>query len=217
MTTVLEAQKKKWESLARENDRYYVHSADYEQSDEYYESSGATSVHEYIVQDEILAGYFPDLKKIELVEVGCGSGRMTRTLADLFKFVYAVDISPTMLAKAQAFVQAGNVRYVESDGRSISIPDCSADFAFSYIVYQHCPTREIVVDSFREISRVLRPGGIFKSQVRGARHLDPDHWSWGEHFSRRQAREAAVSAGLELLHVAGAKTRTMWLWLRKPD
>ena len=42
------------------------------------------------------------------------------------------------------------------------------DFAFSYIVFQHIPSREIVENYMREVNRLLRPGALFKFQVQGA-------------------------------------------------
>jgi hypothetical protein len=41
------------------------------------------------------------------------------------------------------------------------------DFAFSYLVLQHMPEKEVVFNSIREMMRILRPGGAFLFQFNG--------------------------------------------------
>ena len=211
----LEQHKRKWDALARENDRYYVRSVDHEQSDEEYAESGRNNVKAYIEDDAILCDRVAPFSDKVIVEIGCGSGRITKTLAALFKHVVAVDISPTMLEKAKAFVGADNVSFIESDGVSVPVPPETADLAFSYIVYQHFPSREAIEASFQGVSQALRPGGLFKTQVRGLAHTDPRHWSWGPDYNSAQAAELASDAGFRILSSAGEGLRSYWLLLEK--
>jgi hypothetical protein len=39
------------------------------------------------------------------------------------------------------------------------------DFAFSYLVFQHIPSREVIESYFREVALLLRPGSLFKVQM----------------------------------------------------
>ena len=41
--------------------------------------------------------------------------------------------------------------------------DESFDFVYSYAVFQHIPSRDVVLEYMREIRRVLKPGGIFQA------------------------------------------------------
>jgi hypothetical protein len=41
------------------------------------------------------------------------------------------------------------------------------DFAFSSMVFQHIPSREIIESYVREVHRLLRPNALFKFQVQG--------------------------------------------------
>jgi SAM-dependent methyltransferase/glycosyltransferase involved in cell wall biosynthesis len=211
----LEKHKQKWELLAQENDRYYVRSVEHHQSDEEYEGSGRQSVREFIENDMALMSRLGTMADKVTLEIGCGSGRITKSLASLFGRVVAVDISPTMLEKARQFVCARNVEYVESDGVSISVPAGSIDVAFSYIVYQHFPSKDAVSASFQNVSRALRAGGLFKVQVRGQRHPDPNHWSWGPEFDEGEAAALARSSGFRILNSSGVGTRSYWLLLEK--
>jgi SAM-dependent methyltransferase len=80
-----------------------------------------------------------------------------------------VDVSGEMIAHARAAL-AGvpNVFLYRNNGMDLSVvPDLPFDFAFSVIVFQHIPSRSVIENYFREIARLLRPGGLFKVQVQG--------------------------------------------------
>jgi SAM-dependent methyltransferase len=93
------------------------------------------------------------------------------------------------------------------------------DFAFSCIVFQHIPSREIIENYVREVHRVLRPGGLFKFQVQGHEHVEAheeDTWV-GVPFTEDDAREMAARCGFELRYHHGSGEQDYWLWLFKTD
>ncbi len=213
--SILTQHKKKWDVLAQENDRYYVRSVNHEQSDEEYEASGKEDVDEHILNDRSLMERLGVLSERNLLEIGCGSGRITRTLARHFMNIAALDISRTMLEKARAFVDAKNVIFLESNGQDVPLFPNSVDFAFSYIVYQHFPTEEAVLHSFRQVSRALKHGGLFKVQVRGLRNPDPKHWAWGPHYTKDDGQALANSAGFKVIDTRGEGSQYFWMLLEK--
>ena len=94
------------------------------------------------------------------VEVGCGPGRMTAALARRFDRVVALDVSPAMLAQAQAAVAAPNVEFRAVSGTRLDgVEDASAGTLVCYLVLQHLPSRAGVLAYLREFARVLAPGG----------------------------------------------------------
>lgn len=94
------------------------------------------------------------------VEVGCGPGRMTAALAARFDRVLALDVSPAMLARARAAVDAPNVEFLAVSGpRLDGVPDARADALVCYLVLQHLPGRDAILGELREFARVLAPGG----------------------------------------------------------
>ena len=105
-----------------------------------------------------------------MAELGCGAGRMTRSFAQRFQSVLAVDISAEMQSRAKEHLQTlSNIRWVLSSGETFSsIESCSVDFVFSYLVLQHMPTKDVVCSSIREMMRILRPGGVFLFQFNGS-------------------------------------------------
>lgn len=212
---LLNNHKKKWDSLAVENDRYYVRSVDHEQSDEEYEESGRKNIEAFIENDALLCNRASPLCDKSILEIGCGSGRITKSLCRIFKHVVAVDISPTMLEKAQKFVNSDNVTFVESDGASVPVPPETVDLAFSYIVYQHFPSEDAIEKSFLGVQRALRSGGLFKTQIRGEKHPDPSHWSWGPHYDETTASMLAQATGFRIVSISGVGTRSLWLLLQK--
>lgn len=103
------------------------------------------------------------------LELGCGVGRMTRSFAQHFASVVAIDISADMLAQAKSYLpEMLNIAWVQGNGANLDgIDSQSADFAFSYIVLQHMPEAEITFCYVRELLRVVKPGGFFLFQFNG--------------------------------------------------
>jgi len=106
----------------------------------------------------------------DMAELGCGAGRMTRSFAQRFQSVFAVDISAEMQSRAKEYLRSfSNIRWVLSSGETFSgIESRSVDFVFSYLVLQHMPSKEVVCSSIREMMRILRPGGAFLFQFNGS-------------------------------------------------
>jgi len=168
-----------------------------------------------------------DPKDMRVLEIGCGAGRVTRAFAGYFGEVYAVDISREMVRQAREAVSGfPNAHVIRNNGKDLSAvwPKWQSllgrklefDFAFSVIVFQHIPSREIIESYVREVHRLLKPGALFKFQVQGAPvESDPDH-SWvGEWFTERQAQEMAERCGFEMRHQYGAGDQYYWLWYFK--
>ncbi len=107
------------------------------------------------------------LPKGHCLEFGCGTGRVTRYLAELFELVTGVDISPGNLKLAGEHMRnAGlaNVSFklLESPEQLASMP--AYDFLFSTIVLQHNPPplQNFILD---KLFARLRPGGCAFVQI----------------------------------------------------
>lgn len=116
----------------------------------------------------------------EIVEIGCGVGRMTRPLAARGRSVRALDVSERMLALAREHnPQLDNVEWILGDGSSLApIAAASADACFSHVVFQHIPDPELTLGYVREMGRVLRPGGWSGFQISNQPeiHRPPSAW-----------------------------------------
>lgn len=214
-----ELMRKDWDERARENARYYVNTERDDWTDEAFFASGERTVQEEILTDMINICQGKEPKQMKVLEIGCGAGRVTRALANLFGEVYAVDISGEMVARAKAaLANHSNARVAQNNGRDLSVlGDIQVDFAFSTIVFQHIPSREIIETYVRDVHRMLRPGGLFKFQVQGnvTTEAKPDDTWLGVAFSQEQAMAMAERCGFELRYHHGAGQQYFWLWFFK--
>ena len=215
----LQKMQRDWDDRARQNARYYVNTARENWSDEEFFESGENTVREEILTDmgNICQGKPP--ADMRVLEIGCGAGRVTRALAKLFGEVHAVDVSGEMVRLAtQALSAFPNAFVYQNNGKDLSVvPDLQFDFAFSSIVFQHIPSREIIENYVREVGRLLQPGALFKFQVQGDATLSTtadDTWL-GVPFSERQAVEMAHRCGFDPRYRHGAGEQYFWLWFFK--
>jgi len=90
-------------------------------------------------------------------------------LAKYFNFVNGVDISEEMIKRAKEDNQdLKNVKFNVSNGIDLKLfPDNYFNFCFSFIVFQHIPRKDIIINYFKEIRRILKIGSYARLQVRG--------------------------------------------------
>ncbi len=211
-----------WDRRARENARYYVATGKRDWSDEEFFESGRRTVAEQILNDMINICQGKPPRQMRVLEIGCGAGRVTRALAEVFGEVYGVDVSGEMIRRAQeACRDSPNVRLYKNNGMDLSVlPPLEFDFAFSSIVFQHIPSREIIENYVREVHRLLRPGGLFKFQVQGDPSLEtsPEDTWLGVPISDEEAVAMAERCGFEARYRHGAGTQYFWLWyFKRPE
>lgn len=219
MQNTLDKMRADWDARARENARYYVNTATEEWTDEAFFASGERTVAEEILTDMTNICQGRDPKQMKVLEIGCGAGRVTRALATLFGEVHAVDVSGEMIARAtKALEHHPHARAYQNNGMDLSIvPGGNFDFAFSTIVFQHIPSRDVIENYVREVSRLLRPGALFKFQVQGDTSIkttEDDTWL-GVAFSDDEAVAMAERCGFEPRYRHGAGEQYFWLWFFK--
>jgi len=155
------------------------------------------------------------------VDLGAGTGLLTRALARKVPQVVAVEPDPRMAAVLRARcaeAQFDGIRVAQSRGEQIPLPDASADGVFASSSWHWLDPERAP----REIARVLRDGGrlgvIWTSRDRGAdwvAELDRLRASRpaGDTSSRpRRGREVTLPDGAPFGNVASASftfTRTM--------
>lgn len=210
--------RREWDERAKENARYYVASSRELWTDEEFFRSGLTCVDDHIRGDPSKICRRIPAREMRILEIGCGAGRMTVPLSDLFAHVDAVDVSPQMVARAsEAVKERTNVTVHVNNGVDLSMfPNEQFDFAFSGIVFQHIPKKSIVEGYIRETWRVLRPESVFKFQVQGCPIDEKDANTWvGVGFDEAEMREIASRCGFQILESMGAGTQYFWLTFLK--
>ncbi len=212
--------KRDWDARARENARYYVASSRSDWDEQSFSHSGSLNAEELVFSELDLITGGDDPRSLRLLEIGCGVGRMTEHLAERFGEVHGVDVSGEMVATAkQRLSRFDNVNVHETNGVDLApFPDSFFDFAFSFIVFQHIPFREVIEGYLREVHRVLKPGRVFKFQVQGTSGekfaaLEKNTWL-GVGFSAAEMDALAAEIGFEILRSEGEGTQYFWHWWR---
>ncbi|WP_421118974.1 class I SAM-dependent methyltransferase [Aquihabitans daechungensis] len=107
---------------------------------------------------QLLDGH--DLADRDVVEIGCGRGGNLWLVSTYFKprTVTGVDIAPRSIEFCRQVVSGPNARFEVGDAEDVPLEDAAADVVLS--VETSC-TYPDVEAFFREVWRLLRPGGVF--------------------------------------------------------
>jgi SAM-dependent methyltransferase len=209
---VLDRMRADWNHRAGEDAYYYVAFGRREQDDDEFFATGK----------EIVTALEMELKRLRgrgaALEIGCGPGRLMRPLSRHFGEIHGVDVSDEMVRLArQRLLHTPNAHPHHSSGSDLALfADETFDYVYSYAVFQHIPSRDVVLQYLREARRVLKTGGILRCQINGlpphARQYDT--WS-GVRFSPVETARFAAAEDFQLLALEQIWTQYMWITCRK--
>src|SRR5574342_458467 len=146
--------------MPTEKEVYAAHADQYERliQREDYQNNLLAAIEEYCP----LAG-------LDVVELGAGTGRLTRLLAPRVRSIKAFDASAHMLEVAEKSLREMGLTNWETgvaDHRQVPVQDSSADlvisgWSFSYLaVWGGVDWESALGAGLNEIQRILRPGGM---------------------------------------------------------
>ena len=156
---VRQQMREEWNERAREDAHYFVAFGRRDQDDEEFFATAADLVRELETELKRLPPAVPGETRRAL-EIGCGPGRLMRPMSRHFDEIHGIDVSDEMIAKArQKLRQVPHAHPHHASGSDLSMfPDRHFDFVYSYAVFQHIPSGEVVFSYLRETVRVLKPG-----------------------------------------------------------
>jgi SAM-dependent methyltransferase len=214
---VSERMQREWNERAREDAHFYVAFGRREQDEEEFFETAK----EMVTAFEYELRRFParaNRRAWRALEIGCGPGRLMKPLSRCFGEIHGVDVSDEMIARARRNLSGIPHAHVHHTTGADLAPfaDESFDFVYSYAVFQHIPSREVVMQYLSEARRVLKTGGLLRAQINGldesvARY---DTWS-GVRIPASDVARFALDNNFQLLALEGARTQYMWTTMRK--
>jgi ubiquinone/menaquinone biosynthesis C-methylase UbiE len=156
-----------------------------------------------------------DPSKMQILEIGCGIGRLLIPMSKIFGEAIGVDISQEMVQQGQKHVKnLSNCKILENNGTDLSLfPNSSFDFCYSYLVFQHIPDKRIIEKYISEASRILKHGCLFRFQVRGIIDTKPQEiTTWdGVQFNSEEMHMIAKKNNFEIIEEENDKDEYYWL------
>jgi SAM-dependent methyltransferase len=156
-----EQMRESWDRRAERDAFYYVETAHWDGDVDTFFALGEERTR--LLVDPVLGQLPRPLSGSAALDLGCGVGRFSRALAARFGQVLGVDVSAGMIRKARELhprANYPNLEFEAGDGVRLPVPDGSQDFVFSYEVFQHMPSEDVIRSNLREIARALRSDGL---------------------------------------------------------
>jgi ubiquinone/menaquinone biosynthesis C-methylase UbiE len=205
-----------WNERALEDAYYYVAFGRKGQEDEEFFATAADVVR--ALEAELKRLPPADRRSRRALEIGCGPGRLMRPMSWNFGEIHGVDVSDEMIRlAARKLTNVPNAFPRSTDGTDLSCyEDGFFDFVYSYAVFQHIPSREVVFRYLAEAWRVLKPAGIMHCQINGLPATAKQYTTWeGVRIRAEELAEFASTHDFQLLAVQGVDTQYMWITMRK--
>jgi ubiquinone/menaquinone biosynthesis C-methylase UbiE len=162
-----------------------------------------------------------ELSKMDVLEIGCGIGRILVPMSKIFGNVTGIDISSEMIQLGQKYVRnISNCSILENNGIDLSMfLENSFDFCYSFIVFQHIPDKKIIENYIKEVSRILKSSCIFRFQVRGIIDTKPKEiTTWdGVQFSSTEMHKMAKENNFEIIEEGNDKEEYYWLTFKSKN
>ena len=208
-----------WNARAREDANYYVAFGRRGQEFEEFVATGADVVRSLVRELKRLPAV-KTRRARRALEIGCGPGRLMLPMCVHFGEIHGVDVSDEMVARARANLKGIPHAHVHAgSGADLAqFADDCFDFVYSYAVFQHIPSHDVIWSYLQEAWRVMKPRAILRFQVNGLwkRPEDGANNTWsGASFSGEMLRDFARSQGFQLLALDGEGTQYLWVTLRK--
>ena len=104
---------------------------------------------------KIVRRFGPDPSRLDVLELGCGTGKNTAWLAERARRVIAMDFSSGMLGVARS--RTPSAQFIQHDIRTEwPVDTSSVDVVIGDLVLEHVEAVDFI---FAEAARVMRPGG----------------------------------------------------------
>ncbi|MET9274477.1 class I SAM-dependent methyltransferase [Kribbella sp. NPDC003557] len=138
----------------------------------------------------------------KVIDFGCGTGMLTRSLATPGRAVIGIDPSPTMLGYARRQPGADAVTWIDGDHRVVE-PAGDADLVVSSgNTMMHVADHRAAATA---LAAALRPGGMFAFESRNPAARAWAQWTSEATYGERDTAFGHLKEWLELIEIAGGR------------
>jgi SAM-dependent methyltransferase len=224
---------KEWELSAKNDALYAIASVKGKRG-------GKWSLEEFFAKGEVYLSYINEHitnipRDSNVLDIGCGGGRISRALAKRFARVTGVDVSPTMIDLAKEIcADVHNADFKLGDGVNFPIPENSIDLVVSFQVFQHVDSPALHL-MFKSCYKALRADGVaiihvpapsFRGKIHAftrlvpirriltlvARRLNPEAKLSGRFWINTQYHTYSNSIVFEMLRESGFNQSKVYQW-----
>ncbi|MEI7475772.1 MAG: class I SAM-dependent methyltransferase [bacterium] len=195
---------KKYENVV--NDRYNSISSKKHIYEDIYSVLNPIGFWTYIEIETLICKFFNtlrnehiDITKFKILDIGCGSGTITRLFAEITKKpqnITGIDLSEVRLKEAKELNQS--IKYEQHDIVNLPVFSEKFDVISAFVVFMHLNTEEQILKAMQGIKTNLAPNGYFvwydvysKDHFKSPKNVD----SWG--FSGKQMDYLCSKAGFK--------------------
>lgn len=100
-----------------------------------------------------------NLKKLDCLSIGCGTGEAEAHYADSFRSVLGIDYSKGMIEKAKK-LGLKNAQFKTMDATQLGLKSSSFDVVVIFNVLHHVSSKKGLIDILKESERVLKNKGL---------------------------------------------------------
>lgn len=151
-----------------------------------------------------------ELNARQIIDLGCGTGLLTRELAVHGRQVVGVDPSPAMLAVARQKPGAERVQWVEGDASVLGTPEADLVLMTGNVAQVFLDDAEWAA-TLRAIRAALQSGGHLAFESRNpddrAQRAPRERWNRAATYERFDSPHGPMECWLELLSVGNGRVR----------
>jgi SAM-dependent methyltransferase len=149
---------------------------------------------------DFYVGLAAELDAHRILDLGCGTGLLTRELATPGRQVAGVDPAPTMLAFARRQPGAERVQWIEGEASALGTPEADLLVMTGNVAQVFLDDADWLT-TFAAIRAALRPGGYLAFESRNPEDRAWERWNRAASYEKFDSPNGPMESWVELVSV----------------